>query len=79
MDEAGVKELLIDLLELEGEPDWANLNAESCDEWDSLVHMAIVDEVELALQRQLDPVELMGLTSYSAVVAVLRGRSGRAD
>lgn len=79
MDEAELRVLLIDLLELEAEPDWAQVNSESMDTWDSLVHMAIVDEVEQSLQRELEPTELMSLTSYSAIMAIIREQSGSAD
>lgn len=79
MDEAELRVLLIDLLELEAEPDWAQVNSESIDTWDSLVHMAIVDEVEQSLQRELEPAEIMSLTSYSAIMAIIRGQSGSAD
>ncbi len=67
-----VRELLTDLLELGPDPDWSTVNADALDDWDSLVHMAIVDEVESALGRELVPAELTGLTSYAAILAILR-------
>lgn len=49
-----------------------NASMESVDNWDSIGQMSIVALVEDAFGIELDPNELMGFTSYTAGLEILK-------
>lgn len=66
-----LRALLSDFLELESSVDWEQVDQDGCLIWDSLVHIAIVDEVETFIGRECTSEEILSMTSYSEVLKVL--------
>ena len=71
-----LRALLTDFLELGRSVDWEQVNQDDCLLWDSLVHIAIVDEVETFIGRECTPEEILSMTSYSEVLKVLHSGVG---
>jgi acyl carrier protein len=69
-----VEQLLADLLELDGEIDWSLMRYQQTPQWDSLVHMAIISEIEAALSINLSPEEITQMCSIDDILRILQGK-----
>lgn len=67
-----VEHLLADLLELDGDIDWSLIRYQETPQWDSLVHMSIISELETALEISLSPEEIMQISSLDDIVQILQ-------
>lgn len=52
--------------------DVTGLEYRSIDEWDSLAHLTLVMEVEKAFDVMFDTSDVLGLSSFSACVEILK-------
>jgi|AntAceMinimDraft_6_1070360.scaffolds.fasta_scaffold21499_2 acyl carrier protein len=68
---AWLQSLLTELLELDGNVDWDQINTTTESNWDSLAQIAIVDEVETRIKHECTPEEVSAMTSYQQVLAIL--------
>jgi acyl carrier protein len=66
-----VERLLIDLLDLQEPIDWSTVRYQETETWDSLVHMALVTELESIFGVTLSDDDIMTMDDLAGVVAVL--------
>lgn len=69
-----LEQLLVDLLELDGEIDWSLVRYQQSSQWDSLVHMAIISELEGSLSITLSPEEIVQMYSIDDILSILQGK-----
>jgi acyl carrier protein len=69
--EIPVERLLIDLLDLQEPIDWSTVRYQDTEGWDSLVHMALVTELESIFGVTLSDDDIMTMDDLAGVVAVL--------
>jgi acyl carrier protein len=69
--ETSVERLLTDLLDLEEPIDWGTIRYQETEAWDSLVHMALVTELESDFGVILSDDDIMTMEDLPGVVAVL--------
>ena len=69
--EIPVERLLIDLLDLQEPIDWGTVRYQDTEGWDSLVHMALVTELESIFGVTLSDDDIMTMDDLAGVVAVL--------
>lgn len=69
-----LEQLLVDLLELDGEIDWSLVRYQQSPQWDSLVHMAIISELEGSLSITLSPEEIVQMYSIDDILSILLGK-----
>lgn len=69
-----VEQLLADLLELEGDIDWSLIRYQQTPQWDSLVHMGIISELEAALSINLSPEDVTQMCSIDDILRILQGK-----
>ena len=69
-----LEQLLVDLLELDGEIDWSLIRYQQSPQWDSLVHMAIISELEGSLSITLSPEEIVQMYSIDDILLILQGK-----
>lgn len=69
-----LEQLLVDLLELDGEIDWSLVRYQQSPQWDSLVHMAIISELEGSLSITLSPEEIVQMYSIDDILSILQGK-----
>ncbi len=69
--EIPVERLLIDLLDLQEPIDWSTVRYQETETWDSLVHMALVTELESIFGVTLSDDDIMTMDDLAGVVAVL--------
>jgi acyl carrier protein len=69
-----VELLLADLLELDSDTDWSLIRYQQTPQWDSLVHMAIISELEAALSINLSPDDIMQICSVDDILRILQGK-----
>lgn len=69
--EMPVERLLIDLLDLQEPIDWSTVRYQETETWDSLVHMALVTELESIFGVTLSDDDIMTMDDLAGVVAVL--------
>lgn len=66
-----LKTIFVDLLQLDASVDWATVKYQEVEGWDSLVHMAIVAEIEDTLGIMLDPDDIIDMSSFEASVEIV--------
>lgn len=69
-----LEQLLVDLLELDGDIDWSLIRYQQNPQWDSLVHMAIISELEGSLSITLSPEEIVQMYSIDDILSILQGK-----
>ena len=69
-----VEQLLVDLLELNGDIDWSLIRYQQTPQWDSLVHMAIISELETVLSINLSPEDVTQMRSIDDILRMLQGK-----
>lgn len=69
-----VEQLLADLLELDGDIDWSLIRYQQTPQWDSLVHMAVISELETVLSINLSPEDVTQMGSVDDILRVLRSK-----
>lgn len=69
-----VEQLLADLLELDGDIDWSLIRYHQTPQWDSLVHMAIISELEVVLSISLLPEDVTQMYSIDDILRILQGK-----
>jgi acyl carrier protein len=69
-----VQLLLEGLLDMDGPIDWATVRYQETPEWDSLVQMAIVAELEARFSIQLTADEIFNLRSLDHIDELLSGK-----
>jgi acyl carrier protein len=68
-----VEQLLSDLLELDGDIDWSLIHYHQTPQWDSLVHMVIINELETILSINLSPEDVTRMCSIDDILRILQG------
>ena len=69
-----LERLIIDLLELEGDIDWAIIRYQETRQWDSLVHMAIVSDLEEALSINLSAEDIVQMSTFDEILRILKDK-----
>ena len=72
---ATVQRLLIDLLDLHEPIDWSTIRYQDTEAWDSLVHMALVTDLEEAFGVVLSDEDIMSMEDLPGVLAILDAHS----
>lgn len=66
--------LLVDVLALVDDPDWSTIGLHMTSQWDSLVHMALVERLETQFHLELTAEEIFKLRSLDDILGVLESR-----
>ena len=66
-----VERLLLDLLGLSEPVDWSTIRYQDTEVWDSLVHMALVTDLEETFGIALSDDDIMSMEDLPGVIAVL--------
>ena len=69
-----VEALIADVLGIDQPIDWSEVLYQETPEWDSLVHMAIITELESTFDMTFTPDEIMSMTSLDEILALLGGK-----
>lgn len=66
-----VRQLLMDLLNLSEPVQWNEVRYQEHAEWDSLVHMALVTQLETRYSLEFSDEDIMSMEDLGAIVAIL--------
>jgi acyl carrier protein len=67
-----VRHLLVDLLNLTEPVQWNEVRYQEHHEWDSLVHMALVTQLETKYSLEFSDEDIMSMEDLGAIVAILQ-------
>ena len=69
---AGVDDILITLLQLEEPVKWDEIQYQVTTDWDSLVHLGIVEELEARFKISISPEEVILMTNRDLILELLQ-------
>ena len=67
-----VQRIFRDVLDIDGDVDWAGVKYQETDGWDSVAHMAIVADLEDAFDIMLDIDDVIDMSSFEETARILQ-------
>jgi len=69
-----VDDILIALLQLQVPVNWDEIQYQVTTDWDSLVHLGIVEELEAAFQISISPEEVTSMKNRETILELLQSK-----
>lgn len=71
---SGVNDILITLLQLEEPVNWDDIHYQVTTDWDSLVHLGIVEELEARFKISISPEEVILMKNRDLILELLQSK-----